>query len=177
MSYLCVLDRLAHAWLVQVRVKQHTDNVAGVKIPKFDFVKESGDAKMDVTGLSAGGMQLSKCKDAYSKTVELLVNLASLQSAFLTLDVAIKTTNRRVNALDNVVKPRIANTISYIKVWPPVPCSQLWHAAHPVALVWRACSLNVAPKPQKQMWICLYCKSSAPGLRMRHPANTSACVC
>ena len=48
--------------------------------------------------------------------MELLIELASLQTAFLTLDEAIKTTNRRVNALDNVVVPRLENTISYIKV-------------------------------------------------------------
>lgn len=106
-------------WL-QVQVKQRVDNVAGVKIPKYEYIKEAGDSKMDLTGLAAGGQQVSRCKDAYGKTVELLVKLASLQSAFLTLDVAIKTTNRRVNALENVVKPRVANTIAYIKVsrWP-----------------------------------------------------------
>ena len=44
-----------------------------------------------------------------------MVELASLQTAFLTLDQAIKTTNRRVNALENVVTPRLENTVSYIK--------------------------------------------------------------
>ena len=43
------------------------------------------------------------------------MELASLQTAFLTLDEAIKTTNRRVNALDSVVKPMLENTIAYIK--------------------------------------------------------------
>lgn len=33
----------------------------------------------------------------------------------MTLDEAIKVTNRRVNALENVVKPKISNTIAYIK--------------------------------------------------------------
>ena len=33
----------------------------------------------------------------------------------MTLDEAIKTTNRRVNALENVVKTRLENTINYIK--------------------------------------------------------------
>lgn len=47
--------------------------------------------------------------------VELLIELASLQTAFLTLDEAIKTTNRRVNALEHVVKPKLENTIAYIK--------------------------------------------------------------
>jgi V-type H+-transporting ATPase subunit D len=56
------------------------------------------------------------CLQAYLKAVELLIELASLQTAFLTLDEAIKTTNRRVNALDNVVRPKLENTIAYIKV-------------------------------------------------------------
>eukprot|EP00892_Ulva_mutabilis_P011255 jgi/Ulvmu1/8501/UM044_0035.1 len=99
----------------QVHIKSRIDNVAGVKIPKYEYIKEAGESKMDLAGLAAGGQQVQRCRDAYGKTVELLVNLASLQSAFLTLDVAIKTTNRRVNALENVVKPRIANTIAYIK--------------------------------------------------------------
>ena len=55
---------------------------------------------------------------AYMTAVELLVELASLQTAFLTLDEAIKTTNRRVNALDNVVIPKLENTIAYIKARP-----------------------------------------------------------
>ncbi len=33
----------------------------------------------------------------------------------MTLDEALKVTNRRVNALENVVKPKLENTISYIK--------------------------------------------------------------
>lgn len=56
---------------------------------------------------------------AYMTAVELLVELASLQTAFITLDEAIKTTNRRVNALDNVVIPKLENTIAYIKARCP----------------------------------------------------------
>ena len=63
---------------------------------------------------------------AYMTAVELLVELASLQTAFLTLDEAIKTTNRRVNALDNVVIPKLENTIAYIKARR---CACMWAAA------------------------------------------------
>ena len=68
-----------------------------------------------MTGLGGGGKQLQNCKRAYLGAVQLLVELASLQTAFITLDVAIKTTNRRVNALENVVTPRLENTVQYIK--------------------------------------------------------------
>ncbi|KIZ04216.1 V-type H+-transporting ATPase subunit D [Monoraphidium neglectum] len=91
------------------------DNVAGVKIPKFESVSQPGDTKMDLTGLGKGGQQIQSCRKAYISAIQLLVQLANLQTAFMTLDAALKTTNRRVNALENVVKPKLENTIAYIK--------------------------------------------------------------
>jgi len=67
-------------------------------------------------GLGKGGQQIQSCRKAYLSAIQLLVQLANLQTAFMTLDIALKVTNRRVNALENVVKPKIENTISYIKV-------------------------------------------------------------
>ena len=45
----------------------------------------------------------------------MLVEIASLQTQFVTLDEVIKVTNRRVNALEYVVIPRIEFTIKYIE--------------------------------------------------------------
>ncbi|KAG2497054.1 hypothetical protein HYH03_005052 [Edaphochlamys debaryana] len=98
-----------------VKVRGALDNVAGVKIPRFSSFVIPGETKMDLTGLGRGGQQLQSCRKAYQSAVELLVQLANLQTAFLTLDEALKVTNRRVNALENVVKPKLENTISYIK--------------------------------------------------------------
>jgi H(+)-transporting ATP synthase subunit D len=42
------------------------------------------------------------------------VELASLQTSFITLDEVIKTTNRRVNAIEHVIIPRIERTLAYI---------------------------------------------------------------
>jgi V-type H+-transporting ATPase subunit D len=116
-----IMDNVTTA---ETRVKSAVDNVAGVKLPKFQVVREGGGeaaaaaagaGKGDLTGLGVGGQQVQACRKSYMTTVQLLVELASLQTSFLTLDEAIKSTNRRVNALENVVKPKIENTIAYIK--------------------------------------------------------------
>ena len=67
-----------------------------------------------MAGLAKGGQQLKRLKANYQKAINLLVELASLQTSFITLDEVIKTTNRRVNAIEHVIIPRIERTLAYI---------------------------------------------------------------
>jgi len=97
----------------QTKVKSRKDNVAGVNLPSFECYQDGNDS-YEFAGLARGGQQLAKLKKNYAKAVQLLVELASLQTSFLTLDEVIKVTNRRVNALEHVVIPRIERTLDYI---------------------------------------------------------------
>ncbi|XP_039260129.1 V-type proton ATPase subunit D-like [Styela clava] len=97
----------------QIKVRTKKENVAGVNIPVFEHYEDGTDS-YELTGLSRGGEQLSRLKKKYAKAIHLLVDLASLQTSFVTLDTAIKITNRRVNAIEYVIIPRIENTIAYI---------------------------------------------------------------
>ena len=48
----------------QVRVKAQTDNVAGVRIPKFEQLVTGGESKMNLTGLGKGGQQVQATRKA-----------------------------------------------------------------------------------------------------------------
>uniref|UniRef100_A0AC34QH96 V-type proton ATPase subunit D n=1 Tax=Panagrolaimus sp. JU765 TaxID=591449 RepID=A0AC34QH96_9BILA len=97
----------------QYRVRMKKDNVVGVVLPVFESYSDGPDT-YDLIGLGKGGANITRLKKNYSKAVELLVELATLQTCFITLDEAIKITNRRVNAIEHVIIPRIENTLTYI---------------------------------------------------------------
>ena len=97
----------------QTKVRSKKDNVAGVTLPVFEHYTDGSDT-FQLTGLSRGGQQVARCKEFFAKAVSLMVDLASLQTSFITLDEVIKITNRRVNAIEHVIIPRIGRTLAYI---------------------------------------------------------------
>ncbi|KAF8265920.1 ATPase, V1 complex, subunit D [Lactarius quietus] len=71
----------------KVRAKQ--ENVSGVVLPAFEVDRVPG-TDFNLTGLGRGGQQVLRSKEV------------------------IRATNRRVNAIEHVVIPRLDNTIKYI---------------------------------------------------------------
>lgn len=117
------------------RIRTKQDNVSGVLLPAFESYLAEGSNDFGLTGLGKGGQQVQRCRETYARAVEALVELASLQTAFVILDEVIKVVNRRgsfrliiagppavqvwlttwlVNAIEHVIIPRTENTIKYI---------------------------------------------------------------
>ncbi|KAL5239170.1 hypothetical protein ACI65C_006890 [Semiaphis heraclei] len=97
----------------QIKIRTKKDNVAGVTLPVFESYQDGTDT-YELAGLARGGQQLAKLKKNYQTAIKLLVELATLQTSFVTLDDVIKITNRRVNAIEHVIIPRIEKTLAYI---------------------------------------------------------------
>jgi len=102
-----------NAGKARMKVRSEVDNIAGVKLPTFLPVQAGVDSN-ELTGMAKGGAAIKVCREQWVKCIEVLVVLASLQTSFRTLDDVIKATNRRVNAIEHVIIPRIERTLAYI---------------------------------------------------------------
>jgi len=106
-----ILENISQA---AFKLKLTSDNVAGIHLPVFENYSDTSKLPQEMHGLAKGGQQIQKCRESYVSALEGLVQLASYQTAFVTLDHVIRQTNRRVNAIEHVVKPKLENTIRYI---------------------------------------------------------------
>ncbi|PQE03696.1 vacuolar ATP synthase subunit D protein [Rutstroemia sp. NJR-2017a BBW] len=77
------------------RIRTKQENVSGVLLPAFESYTTEGNNDFGLTGLGKGGQQVQRCRETYARAVETLVELASLQTAFVILDEVIKVVNRR----------------------------------------------------------------------------------
>lgn len=100
-----------------IRVVIEVKNVAGCLSPTF-IVKglgEDTDDLMAAIGMTGGGQAIKAARERFSRYLKLLIEIATLQTQFVTIERVIKVTNRRVNALEFVVIPRILATIAWIE--------------------------------------------------------------
>lgn len=61
------------------RIRTKQENVSGVFLPTFESYNTEAKSDFGLTGLGKGGQQVQKCRETYSRAVETLVELASLQ--------------------------------------------------------------------------------------------------
>lgn len=95
------------------RLRTKQENVSGVYLPAFESYQMEGSNDFGLTGLGKGGQQVQRCRETYARAVETLVELASLQTAFVILDEVIKVVNRRGMPAHEVVWVECLRLIYY----------------------------------------------------------------
>lgn len=105
---------LSQVGKAMMKLSPKTQNVTGVKLLSFEQVEDRIGRQESHLGIARGGEQIEKCRKTFESALSLLVKIGGLQTSFKSLEQAIKVTNRRVNALDCVVIPKMANTVAYI---------------------------------------------------------------
>ena len=99
-----------------VRLTLKTKPVAGVTLPQFGIknIEEEKYGDTQILGITGGGQTLNVTKKHFYEFLKKIVEIATLQTSYLAIDECLKITNRRVNALEYIVVPRIEYTIKYI---------------------------------------------------------------
>jgi V-type H+-transporting ATPase subunit D len=76
--------------------------------------EEKYEKDAQILGITGGGQTLNITKKHFYEFLKKIVEIATLQTSYLAIDECLKITNRRVNALEYIVVPRIQYTIKYI---------------------------------------------------------------
>ena len=99
-----------------VKLTIKTKPVAGVTLPQFGIrnIEEEKYGESQILGITGGGQTLNITKKHFYEFLKKIVEIATLQTSYLAIDECLKITNRRVNALEYIVVPRIEYTIKYI---------------------------------------------------------------
>ncbi|KAL0235089.1 hypothetical protein GEMRC1_001671 [Eukaryota sp. GEM-RC1] len=82
-------------------------------LPVLELRKERS-TDLDLTGLAKGGEAISQCRTMFISAIDQIVKLASLQTAIQSLKEIILKTNRRVNAIEHFIIPKLEATEKWI---------------------------------------------------------------
>jgi|TARA_B100002003_G_C14127407_1_gene542265 V/A-type H+-transporting ATPase subunit D len=109
-------------WEAALSVKSAGDlnvqfrNIMGVKVP----VLEGDETRRNILergyGLIDTSAQLDIAATEFEEALKSVVQLAEIEKSIRLLAEEIESTKRRVNALENIVIPRLNGTVKYIKM-------------------------------------------------------------
>jgi len=106
-----VIDEALLVPTKKVSLEASTKNVMGVEVPVFDYQEEGNFLCYDLATTSTS---LDKALQTFDSALKGMVKLAEIEHSARLLAEEIEKTRRRVNALEYVFIPDMAETIKYI---------------------------------------------------------------
>ena len=116
-SRVILIDLVLESNKSDIKLMLRTKNTSGVTTPVFSIRNEEEERSGDQTilGITGGGQSLNVAKKHFLEYLKIIVEIATLQTNYRAIDESLKITNRRVNALEYIVIPKIQDTMKYIK--------------------------------------------------------------
>ncbi len=91
-------------------------SIMGVKVPTLKLGETERNPVERGYGLIDTSSQLDEAAEGFEKALAVVVQLAEVEKTIRRLAEEIESTKRRVNALENIVIPRLTATVSYIEM-------------------------------------------------------------
>jgi len=108
---LGVITPFANCMPIERGVRLSSKSVMGVELPEVTLEERPPEIHY---GFSQTNSELDIAYLAFEKVKRTTVMLAEVENSIYRLSVAIKKTQRRANALRNIIIPRNENTVKYI---------------------------------------------------------------
>jgi V/A-type H+-transporting ATPase subunit D len=89
-------------------------NIMGVRVPVFQMGETGRKLTERGYGLMDTSSQLDEAASLFEEALAAVVRLAEIEKSIMLLAKDIESTKRRVNALENILIPRLQKTIKYI---------------------------------------------------------------
>ncbi|MHA1450360.1 MAG: V-type ATP synthase subunit D [Candidatus Hodarchaeales archaeon] len=109
-----VMKEVAQNYPELVSIETDTRSLMGVNVPVIKSVREVKNGFLYSLTETSG--VLDESIEVFEGTLDLLLELAEKQSTITKLATEVNSTKRRVNALKNIVIPRLIATIRYISL-------------------------------------------------------------
>ncbi len=106
-----IISPIADNIPVEESISVTVKSVMGVELPRITMNKQ--DSKIRY-GFMQTNTQLDKAYIAFNKVKEITVVLAQVENSIYRLAVAIRKTQRRANALKNIIIPNSEETVKFI---------------------------------------------------------------
>lgn len=97
-------------------IKTGTKSIMGVKVPTLKLESVKRNPTRRGYGFIDTSSQLDKAAERFEIALSIVVQLAEVEKAIRLLAEEIERTKRRVNALENIVIPKLKGTVKYIEM-------------------------------------------------------------
>lgn len=97
-------------------LEMQSRNIMGVKVPALRIPETKRLLVERGYGLLDTSSQLDEAASRFEEALKILVQLGEIEKSIVLLAEEIERTKRRVNALENIVIPRLNATLKYIKM-------------------------------------------------------------